>query len=62
MQMHLFDINIPGQITFQESLVLGPGNSLGTFNAGLLIFRFFVVCFLICELSSLPCNPPYREL
>lgn len=32
--MHLFDIDIPGKITFKESDVLSPGNSLGTFKIG----------------------------
>ncbi|XP_059610882.1 omega-amidase NIT2-like isoform X2 [Phlebotomus argentipes] len=30
-KMHLFDIDIPGQIRFQESETLSPGNSLTTF-------------------------------
>lgn len=30
--MHLFDINIPGGITFKESDVLSPGNELGIFK------------------------------
>lgn len=31
-KMHLFDIDIPGKITFKESEVLGAGNELATFN------------------------------
>lgn len=31
-KMHLFDIDIPGKITFKESEVLGAGNKLVTFN------------------------------
>lgn len=31
-KMHLFDIDVPGKITFQESKVLSPGNSLGMFD------------------------------
>jgi omega-amidase len=30
--MHLFDINIPGKIKFQESETLTQGNQLTTFN------------------------------
>ncbi len=30
--MHLFDINIPGGIRFQESEVLIPGNEFFTFD------------------------------
>ncbi|XP_044758736.1 omega-amidase NIT2 [Coccinella septempunctata] len=31
-KMHLFDIDIPGGITFKESDILRPGNNLETFN------------------------------
>jgi len=31
-KMHLFDIDIPGKITFKESDVLSPGNSFSTFS------------------------------
>lgn len=31
-KMHLFDIDIPGKITFKESEILQPGNELVTFN------------------------------
>lgn len=30
--MHLFDIDIPGKIRFQESETLSPGNKLTTFQ------------------------------
>lgn len=30
--MHLFDIDIPGKITFKESKVLTPGNEFSTFD------------------------------
>lgn len=33
LQMHLFDINIKGKITFRESDSLSAGNSLTTFEA-----------------------------
>ena len=31
-KLHLFDIDIPGKMTFQESKVLSPGSSLTTFE------------------------------
>lgn len=31
-KMHLFDIDIPGKMTFKESDVLSPGNNVTTFN------------------------------
>ncbi|CAL1286154.1 unnamed protein product [Larinioides sclopetarius] len=33
-KIHLFDIDIPGKITFKESDALAPGNSLTTFSIG----------------------------
>jgi omega-amidase len=33
-KVHLFDIDIPGKITFKESTNLSPGNQLTTFNTG----------------------------
>jgi len=33
-KMHLFDIDIPGKIRFQESETLSPGNELTTFQFG----------------------------
>jgi len=33
-KMHLFDIDIPGKISFQESETLSPGNTYSTFNIG----------------------------
>ena len=32
--MHLFDIDVPGKIRFQESETLSPGNELLTFDTG----------------------------
>lgn len=32
--MHLFDIDIPGKIRFQESETLSPGNKLTSFQLG----------------------------
>lgn len=34
IQMHLFDINIPGKIKFQESETLSSGDRLSTFQLG----------------------------
>ena len=34
-KLHLFDINVPGKITFQESLVLSPGNAPTYFSTPL---------------------------
>ena len=31
-QMHLFDVDIPGGITFQESKTISPGDDLVTFD------------------------------
>jgi omega-amidase len=50
--MHLFDVNIPGKITFTESDTFGPGNDLNTFDTpygkiGLGIcydVRFYEIC------------------
>ena len=33
-QMHMFDVNVPGGIRFQESEVLSPGNGFLTFDTG----------------------------
>lgn len=32
MQLHLFDIDVPGKITFQESETLSPGDSFSAFD------------------------------
>lgn len=40
--MHLFDIDVPGKIRFQESEVLTAGNTFNTFEAGLYIFLCFI--------------------
>ena len=31
-KIHLFDIDVPGKITFKESDALSPGNEMATFN------------------------------
>ena len=33
-KIHLFDIDVPGKIKFQESETLSPGNSLTTIDTG----------------------------
>jgi len=33
-KMHLFDVDIPGKIRFQESETLSPGNSLTIVDTG----------------------------
>jgi len=33
-QMHLFDMDVPGEITFRESDTLSPGNQLMMFDTG----------------------------
>ena len=32
--MHLFDIDVPGKITFRESDILSPGDQFATFDTG----------------------------
>ena len=34
--MHLFDVDVPGGIKFQESEVISPGNDFLTFDTGIL--------------------------
>ena len=34
LQMHLFDIDVPGGIKFKESTILSPGNDFLTFDIG----------------------------
>ena len=36
LQMHLFDIDIPGKIHFHESEKLSLGNKLATFETGMI--------------------------
>lgn len=33
--MHMFDIDVPGGMKFQESAVLSPGNGFLTFDTGM---------------------------
>ena len=55
MQMHLFDIDIPGGITFQESKVLSPGEEFFSFDTGELECQFSsrtrgcgAICYMTC--------------
>lgn len=34
MKIHLFDIDISGKMTFQESKTLSPGNNITFFDTG----------------------------
>lgn len=43
-KMHLFDIDIPGQISFKESDVLSRGNSLQIIRNGQLVFAV-IICY-----------------
>lgn len=40
--MHLFDIDIPGGIRFQESEVLTPGEDFFTFDTGNVVYWMLV--------------------
>jgi len=42
-KMHLFDVDMPGKITFKESETLSPGN-----NITLVKFKHFTIGLLIC--------------
>lgn len=35
-QLHLYDVDVPGKIKFQESEFLTPGNEFFTFETGML--------------------------
>jgi omega-amidase len=37
MKVHLFDIDVPGKIRFQESEVLSPGDNLTVFDTGIYL-------------------------
>lgn len=56
-KMHLFDIDIPGKMTFKESETLSPGNELGIVET-----EYGKICIGICydvrfpELASLACS------
>lgn len=50
--MHLFDIDIPDGIRFQESEVLTPGNDFLTFDTGTENARFLLNLMLACYIQS----------
>lgn len=56
-QVHLFDIDIPGKMTFKESDVLSPGNKITTFE-----YKNIKIGLGICydlrfpEMAQLMCN------
>ena len=39
LQVHMFDIDVPGGIKFTESDVLSPGNSLQMFEIGMMLIN-----------------------
>lgn len=57
--MHLFDIDVPGEITFTESDVLSPGKSLVTFQSG----DYPTMVIMHCPMSfSLDCASCVKEI
>lgn len=71
MQLHLFDIDVPGKITFQESKTLSPGDSFSTFdtrtyqiNSPLLAVPVgkdqVVLCFSLLSLPNLFTKPDWK--
>lgn len=50
LQVHLFDIDIPGKQYFKESDVLSPGNKLLSFDTGKLINRHYLASSWYIEL------------
>ncbi|KAG8509523.1 Omega-amidase NIT2 [Galemys pyrenaicus] len=50
LPIHLFDIDVPGKITFQESKILSPGDNFSTFNT-----RGSVVQHRIADGSLISC-------
>jgi omega-amidase len=38
-KIHLFDIDIPGKISFQESATLSPGNCITVFDTGKFLIQ-----------------------
>lgn len=41
--MHLFDIDVPGKISFHESDVLSPGNEFATFDTRKYLFMYVLM-------------------
>lgn len=49
-KIHLFDVDVPGKITFQESETLSPGNSLTTIDTGINKSIQVSCIFCLCRL------------
>ena len=60
-KVHLFDINVPGKIFFQESLTLSPGNSISVFDTPFGGKIGIAICYDIrfAELSMLTARQGY---
>ena len=54
-KMHLFDIDVPGKITFKESETLTGGNELATFDTGVCV----CVCVCVCGVHVCVCVCAY---
>ena len=50
-QIHMFDIDVPGKIRFQESEVLSPGNTLTSFDTRKSVLFCFVLFVFVCTCS-----------
>lgn len=71
-KMHLFDIDVPGKITFKESDTLSAGNSVTTFDSPfgkvqnilnhLLIFRFNSCVRLVLQYAMTFASQNYHNL
>ena len=46
--MHMFDIDVPGGIRFQESEVLSPGNEFLTFDTGTCTILYDCCMYMYC--------------
>ena len=65
-QVHLFDIDVPGKITFKESEILSPGNQFTIFKTRkkflVSFFFFFFNFFLYAECNNLEITKTYHEV
>ena len=52
--MHMFDIDVPGGIRFQESEVLSPGNGFLTFDTGTISThsQLLLLCYDILLMTT----------
>ena len=65
LQVHLFDIDIPGKITFKESLTLTPGQGLTVVDseastACYVLPALYCMCCTACSAAACPtacCRP-----